>query len=98
MPKQLGLEIAGYMFAATRRSYQHGVSFNSFERYLTSHRISKVRFYVLTMGNLAKENNSFNQFLRILLISTYSVVAPKMLPNTSGTAQSCHQGASGDTA
>ena len=30
--------------------------------------------------------------------TTYSVVTPRILPKTSGTAQSCHQGASGDTA
>lgn len=33
-----------------------------------------------------------------LLTSTYSVVTPKILPNTKGTAHNCHQGASGATA
>src|SRR5688572_3460142 len=39
-----------------------------------------------------------NQVVRSLLSKMYSVVTPKMLPSTKGTAQSCHQGASADTA
>jgi hypothetical protein len=35
---------------------------------------------------------------RTLLKSAYSVVSPNMQPSTNGTAQSCHQGAPGNTA
>src|SRR5436190_7551778 len=47
---------------------------------------------------IVSSSKGFSQLRRLLLIRIYGVAMQRILPNTRGTAHSCHQGALGETA